>query len=118
VVQSRGLGRSDLLASGQSGLSPRQSCYYVNSVISAVYYLVMTIISPATPITADFAIRESYFHFVRLLAIYLFMGTLPTVYYSATLLILPRLFFPFDMFRKALLMSSGNIFFERGWAVS
>jgi hypothetical protein len=80
-----------------------QSRYYINSVISAVYYLVMTIISPAILITANFPTRESYFHFARLLAIYLFTGTLPTVYYSAALLILPRLFFPFDMFRKALL---------------
>jgi hypothetical protein len=42
------------------------------------------------------------FPFVKLLAIYLFTGSLPTVYYSFTPLILPSQF-SFSMFRKAFL---------------
>jgi len=43
------------------------------------------------------------FHFIRLLVIYPFAGSLPTVHYSSVLLILPGQFFFSGMFRKALL---------------
>jgi hypothetical protein len=43
------------------------------------------------------------FPFIRLLVIYLFAGTLPTVHHSSFLLILPRQFFSSGIFRKALL---------------
>ncbi len=42
------------------GDPPSQGCYYVNSVISLVYHLVRTIISPATYITVNFCYKGSH----------------------------------------------------------
>jgi len=63
----------------------RQSCYYVNSVVSSVYHFFRTIISPAT---VKFCYKGDLFPFCKTtgylrITVDLFAGSLPTVILSS-----------------------------------